>query len=350
MRRSSWSEVAFLWGAGLLVLFLSNVLFGFGGLAAESAGALPAAFFLLVPVAWMRRRGEDPAEAGIHSREFFRALAWASLIALVVFPPYVLGYEMWSRWTTGERFQLPEYPLTYYEASVRGRPTSWSEGPAIHVWVEGERLQAVRTGRGITVLVIEGCGCPFSALALDPDGDLWSSARKGPCPDSGSIQVSLGEGRGIACPTSSADRLILTIDGDARWRLGSASSSRPAGPLVLDRSPWWLIEVLLFHLVMVAFPEEVFYRGFIQTRLGTVFRRRIRLLGASFGLHVVVASALFAVSHLVTIAHPSRLAVFFPGLLFGWLRERTGGVLASVLLHAASNVLLEFLVRFHGPS
>jgi membrane protease YdiL (CAAX protease family) len=40
---------------------------------------------------------------------------------------------------------------------------------------------------------------------------------------------------------------------------------------------------------------------------------------------------------------PWRLATFFPGLLFGWLRARTGGVVAPAVAHALSNLLLLFL-------
>ncbi len=348
MKRSRWTEVLVLWGAGLVILLASDVLAGFGGWAAENAGALPAAFFLLAPVAWLRRRDQDPADAGIHGRRPLVALAWAAGVALAVFPPYVVGYEAWSRWVAGERFRVPEHPLAYYESAVRGRPATWSTVPAVHVWMDGEWLHAVNTGPVATPLTIQGCGCPAVALSLGPDGRLWSSARTGSCPAGGPITATVGRGRGVACPSSAADRLILQAEGDAPWRLGAAAGPRPAGPLILDRSPWWLVEVLLIHLVVVALPEEVFYRGFVQARLAPLFRRRIRVLGASLGPHVVVASALFALSHLVTIPHPYRLAVFFPGLLFGWLRERTGGVLAPAVLHAASNVLLEFLVRFHG--
>ena len=40
---------------------------------------------------------------------------------------------------------------------------------------------------------------------------------------------------------------------------------------------------------------------------------------------------------------PWRLATFFPGLLFGWLRARTGGVAAPAVAHALSNLLVLFL-------
>lgn len=348
MTRSPWIEVLVLWGAGLVILLASDLLAGLGGRAAENAGALPAAFFLLTPVAWLRRRDQDPADAGIHGRRPLVALAWACLVALAVFPPYVAAYEAWSRWVAGERFQIPEHPLAYYESAVRGRPATWSADPGLHVWMDGEWLHAVNAGGVAAPLTIQGCGCPAVALSLESDGSLRPSGRAGSCQAGKPITATVGQGRGVACPSSAADRLVLQAEGDVPWRLGTAASPRPAGPLVLDRSPWWLVEILLIHLVMVALPEEVFYRGFLQARLAPLFRRRIRVLGASLGPHVVVASALFALSHLVTIPHPARLAVFFPGLLFGWLRERTGGVLAPAFLHAASNVLLEFLVRFHG--
>lgn len=107
---------------------------------------------------------------------------------------------------------------------------------------------------------------------------------------------------------------------------------------------WWFF----VHLVVVALPEEAFFRGYVQGRLAPLFRRRIQVLGVALGPEVVLASALFALVHLVAIPAPFRLAVFFPGLLFGWLRQRTGSVLAPALLHAASNVVLAALNTVYG--
>lgn len=110
----------------------------------------------------------------------------------------------------------------------------------------------------------------------------------------------------------------------------------------LPGATWWP-RWFLIHLVVIAIPEEAFFRGYVQGRLAPLFARRVRLLGVPFGGHVVVASALFALVHLVAIPAPFRLAVFVPGLLFGWLRERTRSIVAPALLHAASNVLLAAL-------
>ncbi|MGO8998752.1 MAG: myxosortase MrtC [Polyangiaceae bacterium] len=102
------------------------------------------------------------------------------------------------------------------------------------------------------------------------------------------------------------------------------------------------------QLVIIALPEEAFYRGYLQSRLDSVWLPRLRVGGAPIGPGIFVASAIFALGHLATIHAPARLAVFFPALLFGWLRARTGGVGASIGYHAFCNVFSEALGRGYG--
>lgn len=98
-------------------------------------------------------------------------------------------------------------------------------------------------------------------------------------------------------------------------------------------------DLVLGQLFVIALPEEAFFRGFLQTRLDRAWPRRWRVLGADVGVSIVVTSVLFAVAHVLTLPLPARLAVFFPSLLFGWLRARTKGIGASVLFHAGCNLL-----------
>ena len=95
------------------------------------------------------------------------------------------------------------------------------------------------------------------------------------------------------------------------------------------------------QLLAVALPEELFYRGWMQTAWGRRGPSR-NILGAEIGPGFLATQALFAAGHLVTL-QPWRLATFFPGLLFGWLRARTGGVVAPAVAHALSNLLVLFL-------
>ena len=62
---------------------------------------------------------------------------------------------------------------------------------------------------------------------------------------------------------------------------------------------------------------------------------------------LVLTSALFAAGHFLTIPHPQRLAVFFPSLLFGWMRRASGGVAAGVFYHAACNIVVDIAGGFY---
>lgn len=111
------------------------------------------------------------------------------------------------------------------------------------------------------------------------------------------------------------------------------------------RLPPSLFDEIAGQLVVIALPEEAFFRGYLQTSLERAWAPRWRILGADLGPGWLLASAIFAIGHVLTIHHPARLAVFFPALVFGWLRQRTGGVGASVLFHASCNIFSATLGR-----
>ncbi|MDC0715190.1 MXAN_2755 family glutamic-type intramembrane protease [Stigmatella sp. ncwal1] len=115
-------------------------------------------------------------------------------------------------------------------------------------------------------------------------------------------------------------------------------------PQLPPRFGEWVID----QLFVVALPEEFFYRGYMQSRLRDAWPQGRKVLGARLGPAFWVTAALFALGHLA-IFQAWRLAVFFPALLFGWMRERTGTVLGAALFHAACNLYIRFLeVSFFG--
>jgi membrane protease YdiL (CAAX protease family) len=106
---------------------------------------------------------------------------------------------------------------------------------------------------------------------------------------------------------------------------------------------------MLVQLLVVALPEELMYRGYLQTAWArSEPGRGFRFLGARLGAGFFATQALFAAGHLVVL-QPWRLATFFPGLVFGWLRERTGALAAPVLFHAISNLWIAMIeASFYG--
>jgi membrane protease YdiL (CAAX protease family) len=123
------------------------------------------------------------------------------------------------------------------------------------------------------------------------------------------------------------------------WRPPHGFSSAPLAALPDDA---------LGQLLMVALPEETFYRGFVQTALDDVWKQRFRFLGGYLSWGIVVSSLIFALGHLLTEFNATRLAVFFPSLLFGWLRTRTRGVGAGIFFHALCNLFSAYLGRSFG--
>ena len=119
----------------------------------------------------------------------------------------------------------------------------------------------------------------------------------------------------------------------------------PHGPFSYHPKPLDLANDVFGQLVIIALPEEAFYRGYLQSRLDVAFPQRVRILGAEVGPSLVVTSVIFALGHLATIHEPTRLAVFFPSLVFGWLRYRTRGIGAGLTFHAMCNVFSEILGR-----
>jgi hypothetical protein len=109
------------------------------------------------------------------------------------------------------------------------------------------------------------------------------------------------------------------------------------------REGFW--DEALGHLLVIALPEEMFYRGYLQSAIDDATKARRRLLGVLVGPGLLLASAIFAVGHLLATPLVTRLAVFFPALLFGWLRVRTGGIGSAVLVHACSNIFASILAQ-----
>ena len=97
------------------------------------------------------------------------------------------------------------------------------------------------------------------------------------------------------------------------------------------------------QILVVALPEEIFFRGYLLQRLDAWRPPRGRLLGAPVGVGLPLSAVLFALGHVLVDFNPQRLAVFFPALIFGWLRARTGSLAAGVGFHAACNLLADVL-------
>lgn len=107
---------------------------------------------------------------------------------------------------------------------------------------------------------------------------------------------------------------------------------------------------ILWLVFGAACGEEVFYRGYMQSRLNEAFGRPFRFCGVSFGLGLLIASLLFGFLHALnsvdyfngrfTIAWGFCITGIGTGFFYGCLREATGSVVASITCHAVLDVLV----------
>ncbi|MCB9779003.1 MAG: CPBP family intramembrane metalloprotease [Alphaproteobacteria bacterium] len=109
-----------------------------------------------------------------------------------------------------------------------------------------------------------------------------------------------------------------------------------------------VLTLVAYQLFFVAIPEEFFYRGYVQTRLNEHWPRRFLIFGTPMGWGSVMAALYFAFGHSLVEVHWWHFATFFPGMVFAWMRERTGGVVAGAVFHAACNITVVLLDGYYG--
>ena len=117
----------------------------------------------------------------------------------------------------------------------------------------------------------------------------------------------------------------------------------PLGKLSLP-----LVSIVVWQFFFSGFGEEIFFRGYIQSRLNVAFGRPYEWKGIKFGAGLFITAAIFSITHMLNTANiwygDFNLAwwwgsfTFVGGLLFGLLREKTKSVVAPGLLHGLEAV------------
>jgi membrane protease YdiL (CAAX protease family) len=92
---------------------------------------------------------------------------------------------------------------------------------------------------------------------------------------------------------------------------------------------------ITYMLFAVGFGEEIFFRGYIQSRLNEGFGRPFCTWNTQWGWGLIITALLFGIIHAFNPIGTPWWSVwtFFAGLLFGFLREKTGSILAPATVH-----------------
>jgi hypothetical protein len=98
----------------------------------------------------------------------------------------------------------------------------------------------------------------------------------------------------------------------------------------------WTTEGLLPALAagtFTGFPEELIFRGLMQTVLRPILGR----------WNWIYVSGIFAVLHIGYQSYIDVVFVFGVGLFYGWITERTGSIIGPAIGHGVANIVLLFV-------
>lgn len=326
--------------AGLLLLLVALDLLGrtFGWIAGNLLAFVAATFLLLPDLIWPAGKSH-PSQADRPRREQLRGIAMGFALAAIVLAGFVPGYHLWNTRFAGRSPapSLSALRLPANELSLR----PYSAAPT--------DLTVERDGRD---LLLRWQPAFAATLSLQSDGQL---TRVSGLPlllpaASGALNFELraGEPLALRVRVEEAHAVSGTVAPATTLWLGSDALPE-ATSFTIPYNLRWIPWMLLMQIVLVAIPEETFFRGYLLRRFARLWpaARSARFLHISAAN--LASSAVFALAHFAIGFHPARLAVFFPSLLFGRLAERTGGIAASVTLHVLSNLMMQLVSTQYLP-
>jgi membrane protease YdiL (CAAX protease family) len=193
-----------------------------------------------------------------------------------------------------------------------------------------QRMQELLSTRAAILASAVLTSCTFAGVAgvaglLAPEG-----ARR---------RLRLGRGRARAWTTAVMLLAIVALGqvADSAVALlgwaGTGTLGLMARALQHTSGPLLALSLLVLG-VMAGAGEELFFRGFIQTRL----RQRLGPWPA-----VALTALAFGITHLDPVHAPLALLM---GLFLGWITELTGSVWPAVAVHAANNALWVLMVAW----
>jgi len=395
------NELLYTFASTLAAVLLLSIAAQFVGLLARNLTLFVALAFLLAGYLNVDARNRDPRAFGMTADRFLAGLGWGLAATLLTIVPFFAGYWIWETQWRGRTASLDVDNLRQWSSSDRGIPEPWRNLPdgqsvpqsGVWSWAEERRLLVGLATNNQPVSLELQCS-PACEPSIRGPARLSQKARSSagePVGDNSGDDTDSGATHWLVRLTTPSTRARLAIDAPA-----PADADRPPPPdsvsltlqapegVEIRRGPdaervgrsatfqrgfSWLLITLIAQIVLIALPEEFFYRGYVQTRIrqwwtadarsdasaspedetaGTTVRdgptesRRPGWLGIT--PENALASALFALGHLVIPVGgqilPNRVAVFFPALVFGWLRDRTGYITASVTYHTACNLLV----------
>lgn len=353
-------EVLLIFALSAILTKAFSVMAGFSSLVGEYLFTLVAAVFLGLPYYLLTRYRRSFEDHALTTEGWPRSALVALVATVVTALPFFGGYHLWRTEVQNHRFEFSVDNYRQLPVVLEGTPPGLEakSGPGVHLW---------RDGRLVFLQWSAGPGRHKTEISLESDGGAFElrSGRKWAASEAVRKRGESAENLHLRSNTARAavhraafvlrhtDNLRVSVLRDGKPATASLLKLGPGGlapedagdlednALDLSRGWDWVPLIILAQILLVALPEEYFYRGYIQTSLNKIWPKTYKILIFEIGPSILVTSVLFGLGHVVVDPRPSRMSVFFPSLLFGWLRDRDRTIVSCVLYHAACNLLVE---------
>ncbi len=359
--KSLFKEAFSTFSAVLVVIIVLALLAGWIPLIADVLYALVALVFLIVPQKILERNDEDFDDFGLTRKEPLKAIGWGMLFTLLTLPFFAVGYWVWEVQIQKRNFDFDTTHYWQWPVETQDEPIGWGkESAGVWIWGDDDALHVgLRNNQERNNRVILESDKAFlpnsrgsvTIVALD------EGVRSGEPSKKWALSLKSSRGRGAVRVDGAQNAKVSVspiVEGSPTWPIyvGPAQTKIEGTTWSDKRGLLWIVLWVATQFLLIALPEEYFYRGYLQTRLNQAFVARskengkapMRFLG--FTPAIFLASFLFGVGHLLVpiggVLIATRMSVFFPSLLFGWLRDRTEGIGASIVYHACSNLMVLF--------
>ncbi len=349
-------EVGAIYLAAIALILVCVLIAGAVPFVSQNLYALVAAVFVGVPYFWLSRKNADFDRFGLTWDRAGRGALWGLVLAALTLGPFAVGYWWWETRVQERHFEFSADNLYQWPVDIDGRPAQWGESSGVWVWADGPTLHVGMRADEEPVEVELEAGRPFEPQVFGRVDVRPSAEAKEQRilvePGRPRARAVIGRASGRSPPRSLRIEARHPETGQPVTIHQGATAAEAGSSLELSRGLSWLLLWALTQLVFIALPEEFFYRGYLQTRLADALRAWRRRRGRDpegrrpLGVSAqnFLTSVLFAVGHVVIpiggVFVATRAAVFFPSLVFGWLRERTGTIAAPVVYHAAANLMV----------
>lgn len=370
-------ELVVIGGGAYLLVLVATVAAAFIPLVASNLYGFVALIFLYLPYWWLDRNGWDFSRFGLTTRNWGRGALLGLVLTAVTAGPFAVGYYVWESYVRGSSYEFQWQNFKQWDPELEGRPSGWGKEPGVWTWTRGRDVHVgLKAGPDVPLAVnltadrpfrVEAFG-PVRVVPLDSDGRVAGDRPRGERradgwraiveqPHKRAEVTVVPEGAGTARFPAELRVALGSAADDYELHVGSRGKTESEGAHTMERGLGWILLWTITQIAFIALPEEFFYRGYLQTRIGEALEAYRRESGEESGSSEsstrswlgiseqnVLASVAFGVGHLLIPVNGrifvNRVAVAFPAVVFGWLRDRTNSIAASVVFHAGCNMLV----------